>query len=62
MGWDGIDWMNLARNRDQWRVLVKSVIKFWIPYNVGKFLRAPQLAASQKGFSFMSEEWASLPH
>jgi hypothetical protein len=26
IGWDGMDWMNLAQDRDQWRVLVNTVM------------------------------------
>jgi hypothetical protein len=26
MGWGGIDWINLAQNRDQWRALVNTVM------------------------------------
>jgi hypothetical protein len=28
IGWDGIDWIDLAQNRDQWRALVNT-IKRW---------------------------------
>jgi hypothetical protein len=27
IGWDGMDWIDLAQNRDQWRALVNTVIK-----------------------------------
>jgi hypothetical protein len=26
IGWDGMDWIDLAENRDQWTVLVDAVI------------------------------------
>jgi hypothetical protein len=30
----GMDWIDLARDRDQW----KALVNICIPYNVGKFL------------------------
>jgi hypothetical protein len=30
-GWDGMDWIDLAWNRDQWRVLVNTVMNLWLP-------------------------------
>jgi hypothetical protein len=38
MEWDGMDWIDLAQDRDQWRTLVNMVMILWVPYNVGKFL------------------------
>jgi hypothetical protein len=26
IGWSGIDWINLAHNRDQWRALVNTIM------------------------------------
>ena len=26
----GMDWIDLARNRDRWRALVKAVVNFWV--------------------------------
>jgi hypothetical protein len=31
IGWDGMDWTDLAQNRDQWRTLVKTVMNLWVP-------------------------------
>jgi hypothetical protein len=30
-GWDGIDWIDLAQNRDQWRALVNTETNLWVP-------------------------------
>jgi hypothetical protein len=29
--WGGIDWIDLAQNRDQWRALVNTVMKLRVP-------------------------------
>jgi hypothetical protein len=31
IGWDGMDWINLAQDRDQWRALVSAVMNLWVP-------------------------------
>jgi predicted membrane protein len=28
--WDDIDWINLAQDKDQWRVLVNTVMNLWV--------------------------------
>jgi hypothetical protein len=38
IGWDGMDWIDLAQDRDQWRALVNMVMNLWVPKNAGKFL------------------------
>jgi hypothetical protein len=30
-GWDGMDWIDLAQNRDQWRALVDTVMNLRAP-------------------------------
>jgi hypothetical protein len=38
IGWDGRNWIELAQDRDQWRVLVNTVMNLRVPYNAGNFL------------------------
>jgi hypothetical protein len=29
--WDGMDWIDLAQDRNQWRALVKTIMNIWVP-------------------------------
>jgi hypothetical protein len=31
IGWDGVDWIELAQNRDHWRAHMNTVMNFWFP-------------------------------
>jgi hypothetical protein len=33
-----MDWIDLAKDRDQWRALLNTVMNLRVPLNVGKFL------------------------
>jgi hypothetical protein len=37
IGWDGMDWIDLSQDRDQWRTFVNTVMNLWVPENIGKF-------------------------
>jgi hypothetical protein len=36
--WGDMDCTDLAQDRDQWRAPVNTVMKLWVPKNVGKVL------------------------
>jgi hypothetical protein len=31
IGWDGVDWIDMVQNRDQWRALVNTVLNLRVP-------------------------------
>jgi hypothetical protein len=31
IGWDGVDWIDMAQDRNQWRALVNTVLNLWVP-------------------------------
>jgi hypothetical protein len=31
VGWDGVDWIDLAQDRDRWRVYVNAVMYLRVP-------------------------------
>jgi hypothetical protein len=38
VGWEGMDWIGMAHDRDRWRALVNTVMNLWVPLNAGNFL------------------------
>jgi hypothetical protein len=38
MGWEGVDWIHLAQDSDQWRLLVATVTERSGPIKGGEFL------------------------
>jgi hypothetical protein len=31
IGWDGVDWIDMDQDTDQWRALVNTVLNLWVP-------------------------------
>jgi hypothetical protein len=31
IGWEGVDWINMAQDRDRWRALVNTVMNLRVP-------------------------------
>jgi hypothetical protein len=31
IGWEVVDWMHVAQDRDQWRAVVNTVMNLWVP-------------------------------
>jgi hypothetical protein len=40
IGWGGMDWIDLAYDRNQWSALVNTVMNLPVPENAGKFLNS----------------------
>jgi hypothetical protein len=37
VGWGGMDWIDMAQDRNQWKAHVNRVTNIMVPKNVGKF-------------------------
>jgi hypothetical protein len=49
IGCNGMDWIDLAQDRDQWRALVNTVMNLRVPYNAENFLRLHNWQLLKKG-------------
>jgi hypothetical protein len=48
IGCDGVYWIDMAQDRDQWRALVNMVLNLRVPRNTGKFLRDCTIGGSSR--------------
>jgi hypothetical protein len=45
---DGLDWSDMAQDRDQWRTLVNTIFNLRVPWNAGKFLSGCTIGSSSR--------------
>jgi hypothetical protein len=38
VGWEGMDWIEMAQDRDRWWAVVNAVMNLWVPLNTANFL------------------------
>jgi hypothetical protein len=41
-----VDWIDLARERDQWKAFMNMVLDLWVPENIEKFLSGCSVGGS----------------
>jgi hypothetical protein len=46
--WDGMDWIDLAQDRDKWRALANTVMNLRVPKNCRKFLSSCRVGGSSR--------------
>jgi hypothetical protein len=49
IGGSGVEWINVARDRDKWRVLVNRVMNLFVSRNFGKLLSSCTTGGFSRG-------------
>jgi hypothetical protein len=52
VGWGGMEWIDLAQDRDQWRALVNMVMNLWVQENLWKFLSSCTTGGFSRTYPF----------
>jgi hypothetical protein len=48
IGWHGVDWIDMAQSRDQWRTLLNTILNLRVPQNAEKFLSGCTIGRSSR--------------
>jgi hypothetical protein len=48
IGWCGMDWIDLAQDRDKWRALVNTIMNLRVPQNIWKFFSSCTTGGSSR--------------